>query len=1278
MNRDDDNQEPESAVTEELSRSARDRARGETGGAGQDWAPPARIDEYELVKALGSGGMGRVYEYWDTTLARPVAIKFVNEPGRRRAARLHDEGRAAARFKHPNVAAVHRAGDVDGVPFIVSEYIDGNSLDRMTPLRPWRRALEVAMDLARGLAEAHRHGMVHGDIKPANAMLDARGVAKLIDFGLARRTAGAPEPERASSGPRADPPGDRTWTGKDRAYGTPWYMAPELEHGGGMTERSDVYAFGVMLYELCTDRIPRSGEDALADLDSGLATIVRRCMARDPEQRYASAQPLLEALEKLDRPVAIPAGNPYRWLRPFEAEHRALFFGRSAEIWEVLERLRTEHLVILAGGSGVGKSSLARAGVLPAVAEDGLDDGRAWQTCTVLPGRRPLLSLCQTLAVHLGAAESELVAELRARDFLALRRRVRELHGQTSGTVLFVDQLEELVILAGAEEAAIAGEALASLLVERTPGLRVLATARLDHVARLAHIPGLGMLVQGGVHIVGPLGQDAVRDTIVEPARAAGVEFESDALVDDLARTTAQAEGALPLLQFTLARLWEQRGKSGKEDDVITRKTLAEIGGVEGALAQHADWVMQKLLPANRTAARVLLLRMVTLDGTRARVSRGELEDGEGPRHTALEALIQGRLVVTGEAEGEPVCEIAHEALVSAWSRLKEWLEEEKGTRAVVTRISRAAAEWASMGRGRDGLWGPRHLRDVQSVELGELSGLERAFLAASRRAVARSRWLRRLALAAPVVVAAAVYGVVSYAQARELDRKVMREVTVAQSSLAQARAGLDAFREARDLAIAELGQGEGATGPITRAARERAERAWTSALEHEHEAELAYRNASTSLERAIGLDPGRASTRALVAQALDERAVFASERYLLDEQAEMVERLESYDAELHASWARPIVVQVDTEPSGAEVEIQPAPGAATPRPGAPERLRAPFDVALAPGSYVLIVKEDREHVEVRYPIYLQPRSSALGVEIARPAKTDPAATRGLVHVPEGRFLFGYGGGRASEHLRSFFETVPVHERRTGAFWIARHETTYAEWIEFLQACRAGRCEGIVPALPAPSEDDLGIRIELVPAAEGEWELKFQPEPLAEASRVGYGDTLVYTKREGAAREQDWRNLPVTGLTQGDIQAYLDWLAGPDNPRGLPGTRLCREDEWERAARGADARMFPHGDTLGSREANIDVTYGRKLGAYGPDMVGSHGESESPFGLHDMSGNVWEMTMSMFEESNPVHVRSGSYFQNHFTAAVVNRWVITREQKDSRTGFRVCASAEVR
>src|SRR5262249_39027433 len=147
------------------------------------------------------------------------------------------------------------------------------------------------------------------------------------------------------------------------------------------------------------------------------AAVVDRCLARDPARRPASGDELREALERLSperRAIAIPEGNPYRGLRPFEAEHRALFFGRGADVRVVLERLRTEPWVLVAGDSGVGKSSLCRAGVLPRVADGELDPTRSWSVVTLVPGRRPVQALASALAPRLGVSHEDVIARLGA------------------------------------------------------------------------------------------------------------------------------------------------------------------------------------------------------------------------------------------------------------------------------------------------------------------------------------------------------------------------------------------------------------------------------------------------------------------------------------------------------------------------------------------------------------------------------------------------------------------------------------------------------------------------------------------------------------------------------------------------------------------------------------------------------------------------------------------------------------------------------------------------
>ncbi|MEM9493112.1 MAG: ATP-binding protein, partial [Myxococcota bacterium] len=457
-----------------------------------------------------------------------------------------------------------------------------------------------------------------------------------------------------------------------------------------------------------------------------------------------------DRLDEADRPAPLAVANPYRGLQRFESDHRALFFGREPDIWRVVELMCERRLVILAGASGVGKSSLVRAGVLPQIVDAGLGRQRRFEVCTIVPGPHPLTAFAQGLARRFGAEissdseanddtidtswslERDIREELERRDWVGLRRRLRQ---SETGTVLFFDQLDELITLGDHHQAEILAEAMGSLVAERTPGVRVLATVRTDMLAELASLPGLGPLVERAIHVVAPLGPRAMRDVITLPARAAGVRFESEAMIDELVAAVSHSQGGLPLLQFALAQLWESR-----RDQVISREALTAIGGVEGALARHADQVVDALLPETRAAARAVLLDLITRRGTRTRVARIDLEAGQRGRGEALEALIRGRLVVTGEADGRAVCEIAHEALVISWPRLAGWLEEESGVQALKQRLIRAAQDWHEGGRAGDTLWGRSSLRAVQGLGPDALGSIERAFLAASQRAAIRSR----------------------------------------------------------------------------------------------------------------------------------------------------------------------------------------------------------------------------------------------------------------------------------------------------------------------------------------------------------------------------------------------------------------------------------------------------------------------------------------------------------------------------------------------------------
>jgi hypothetical protein len=582
--------------------------------------------------------MGHVYLAWDRRLGRHVAIKFILgiEPSGWKKRRFETEARALAQLQHPNVLTIYEIGEIDGRPYLVMEFLSGETLDKIEKPMSWSRALGLGIDLSRGLAAAHRKGVLHRDIKGSNAISTHDGQVKLLDFGLAKLPARRSPPSLAPAHagdsvpppcaptrrnvgmaptPSLDagesPPVDR----RGSIVGTPGYMAPEVWRGEAATPRCDVYSLGALLFELCVgdplyvdvddDALQHVVEtcdaplltDLVPGIDPAFAAIVARCLSRDPAARYASGEELHEALKALDpsaRSGPVTTGNPYRGLRRFEAEHHALFFGRGTEIRTVLERLRDAPMVVVAGDSGVGKSSLCRAGVLPSLEAGALGGDWLWLTASFVPGRTPLHALAEALAPRLGMEQGALVRRLRSKPS-ALAEVAGERLGN-NGLVLFVDQAEELITACDTEEGALVARALGHLTTGR-PRVRLLLTARSDFLARLVALPGLGEEIPQALYLLEPLSKEGVREAITRPVHAAGVAVASAACVDSLVASAAKSKGALPLLQLVLAELWEARDPGGSP---LTDATLGRIGGVDGALARHAEKVILSMTAVQR------------------------------------------------------------------------------------------------------------------------------------------------------------------------------------------------------------------------------------------------------------------------------------------------------------------------------------------------------------------------------------------------------------------------------------------------------------------------------------------------------------------------------------------------------------------------------------------------------------------------------------------------------------------------------------------------------
>ncbi|HUS66032.1 MAG TPA: hypothetical protein VMZ28_15875, partial [Kofleriaceae bacterium] len=405
-----------------------------------------------------------------------------------------------------------------------------------------------------------------------------------------------------------------------------------------------------------------------------------------------------------------------------------------------------------------GKSSLCRAGVLPRIEQGALADDRRWQVVTMQPGRRPAFALAAALAPLAGGGGGEPLDTVVARVAQRVRRGG---DADAIGLVLFVDQLEEMVTLAGDDEAEPFVAAL--LALSALPGgVRVLAAVRGDFATRVLARLGPGEEVARTLFVLRPLDEAGVRAAITQPAQAAGHRFESDAMVDALVEQASRLDGALPLLQFALAELWELRDPAR---GLLPASALEQVGGIAGIVARHADGALARLRPSVRAAARPLLLRLVTAERTRARRREEELlpEDAPADARAALEALIQARIVVARDGEEGAAYELTHEVLIRSWGTLGAWLDSDAERHAAEARVRTAAAEWERLGRPREELLGAAQLQEAAILDGVPLDAGAAAFLRASRGALRRRRLAWRGGIAAAFVLLASVAVALTY-----------------------------------------------------------------------------------------------------------------------------------------------------------------------------------------------------------------------------------------------------------------------------------------------------------------------------------------------------------------------------------------------------------------------------------------------------------------------------------------------------------------------------------
>jgi len=459
------------------------------------------------------------------------------------------------------------------------------------------------------------------------------------------------------------------------------------------------------------------GEELGIDPSPDLLRLEEQILLHDPSITPATSSP--GETSTTPSPVtSIALENPYKGLRAFREDDAEEFFGRERLVAEILGRVEQgSGIVAVVGPSGSGKSSVVKAGVLPALRSGAVASSDRWPIAQMVPGAHPFAEIAA--ALHRVATElpESFTDQLLWDDAGLLRAALRILPDENSRLVLVIDQFEELFTLVDDEDTRRRFLALLTTAASDPHGrVQVILTLRADFYDRPLQHPEFGELVSAGLVSVTRLSAEELEAAAAEPATRLGVSF-APGLLSQLVADVADQPSALPLFQFTLTELFDRR-----VDMVMPPAAYQELGGVSGALGRRAEDAYADLDDQRRTAAQQLFLRLVTITETetsRRRVAASELVSLEVDLvvlQSVIERFGRDRLLAfdMDHSTGAPTVELAHEALLEAWGRLRSWIDDHRDDLRQLASLRSLTSEWVGAERDVDYLLRGARLREYE------------------------------------------------------------------------------------------------------------------------------------------------------------------------------------------------------------------------------------------------------------------------------------------------------------------------------------------------------------------------------------------------------------------------------------------------------------------------------------------------------------------------------------------------------------------------------------